>query len=171
MFLSYFSCGTHGVIEYQKRDVVMKDLRLNHVVYFICLLFTLFLATPVFAIDTYNLSSRQWRLISLPEDPGSNNTVSKIFEDDITADGKNPKSYGKDWAVFSYAYDAKTNDYRYVTLKLNDILQPGVGYWIIQMTGNLIQLDMPKGSVEISKPFTIPLNPPVAGSQANHLLK
>jgi hypothetical protein len=143
----------------------MKNFCQNYTVYFMCLLFTLFLSTPSFAVDSYKLSSGQWRLISLPEDPGNNNTVSKLFEDDMTADGKNPKSYGEDWAVFSYAYDAKTNDYRYVTLKLNDILQPGIGYWIIQMTGNLIQLDMPSGSVEISKPFTTPLNPPAAGGK------
>ena len=82
--------------------------------------------------STFSLPDNQWRQISLPCDPGSNNTVAAIFGDDITG------TYGQDWVVHRHGADG------YVTLdETTDTLSQGVGYWIIQKSGNSATLDMP----------------------------
>ncbi|MCK5920914.1 MAG: FG-GAP repeat protein, partial [Methylococcales bacterium] len=83
---------------------------------------------------TYSLSSNQWRQISLPCDPGENNTVTKVFGDDITG------IYGTDWLIYLYDNDG------YVLLEADDTLSQGVGYWIIQTSGSRETLDMPGNS-------------------------
>jgi hypothetical protein len=55
---------------------------------------------------TYSLENNQWRQISLPCDPGTNETVAKIFGDDGLGD------YGTNWRI--WAFDAATNSYREV---------------------------------------------------------
>jgi hypothetical protein len=93
----------------------------------------------------YNLPSDELRLITLPSDPGNQNTVKEIFGDDILAE------YSKDWIV--YSYDAEINQYKIKAL--NDRLKPGEVYWIIQTSGQTVQLDMPANSVTTS--MKIPL--------------
>ncbi len=127
------------------------------------LLALLFFSKSLFAVASYRLPSEEWRQISLPLNPGNtNNTVSAIFEDDITADGTVAATYKTDWIV--YAYDSAAGSY--VLKELNDTLAQGVGYWIIQTTGRDAQLDMPAESVAGSDPFTIPLVVPPAGGSA-----
>jgi hypothetical protein len=88
----------------------------------------------------YNLPNNQWRLISLPENPpSSGNTVEKVFGDDISGG-----VYGDNWVL--YQYDTQKNSYG-EALKLNDSLEQGRGYWIIQKTGSAVTLKMPAGSV------------------------
>ncbi len=107
-------------------------------------------AQPAFSVENYNLPSGQWRLISLPTDPGKNNTVNDVFGDDISPNVE----YKKDWVVYSYD---PTED-RYTAKELYDSLEPGYGYWIIQNSGKLVQLDMPVNST--SAAMMIPLTPP-----------
>jgi predicted amidohydrolase len=83
---------------------------------------------------TYSLPGNQWRQISLPCDPGANNTVAAVFGDNI------PGTYGTDWIL--YRYDASG----YVALTATAPLSQGVGYWIIQKSGDEATLDMPDNS-------------------------
>ncbi len=95
---------------------------------------------PPTEIPTFTLENNKWRIITLPADPGSNNTVDAIFGDDI------PGQIRTDWAV--YAYNANKGEYdsygKFATLK------PGIGYWIIQKSGVTKVIDMPAGSTAIT---------------------
>ncbi|MCK5921095.1 MAG: hypothetical protein KAG66_09145, partial [Methylococcales bacterium] len=83
---------------------------------------------------TYSLPNNQWRQISLPCNPGTNDSVTSVLGDDI------PGTYGNDWRL--YRYD--TNGY--VALTATDSLSQGVGYWVIQTSGDDRILDMPDNS-------------------------
>jgi hypothetical protein len=100
----------------------------------ICLLF--FISSSVFAVD-YSLPNNQWRMISLPANPGASNTVEAIFADDIKAE------YGTAWVLYTYHPELKGYG---SPLGLNSRLTQGTGYWIIQKTGVTVSLDMPESS-------------------------
>ncbi|MEA1889960.1 MAG: S8 family serine peptidase, partial [Pseudomonadota bacterium] len=70
--------------------------------------------------NPYNLPANQWRLISLPCDPGASNTVNDLFSDDLTG------AYNITWVM--YERD-EVND-QYVRLELTSRLKQGLGYWI-----------------------------------------
>ncbi|RUM93642.1 MAG: hypothetical protein DSZ28_07385 [Thiothrix sp.] len=138
----------------------MEALLNNIFLWLIVFLSLLLFSTPLFAVDSYELPSGEWRQISLPADPGnSNNTVGALFADDIVAVGPVEVVYGVDWVV--YAYDSV--DGRYIPMTLADPLEQGVGYWITQVTGRAAQLDMPEGSVAGPDPFAVLLTPPADG--------
>ncbi|RUM93679.1 MAG: hypothetical protein DSZ28_07135 [Thiothrix sp.] len=87
--------------------------------------------------EPYQLSDNTWKLISLPcQPPTDANTVTSVFESNGTAD------YGTAWIV--YRYD--TNSKKYAPLKADDIIKQGIGYWIIQITGKAMILNMPNNS-------------------------
>ncbi len=86
--------------------------------------------------NTHTLPNNKWHQISLPYNPGANNTVNNIFGDDGLG------TYDIDWVLFSY--NAASNSY--VKPSLNDTLSQGVGYWIIQFTGSDKTLDMPQNN-------------------------
>jgi beta-glucanase (GH16 family) len=121
-------------------------------------LLALLVSPPLLALESYDLPSGEWRQISLPVDPGGNNTVRAIFEDDIVV-GDVAVTYGDDWVM--YAYDSAAGAYQ--RKELDDTLMQGVGYWITQLTGRSVQLDMPEGSVAGADPFSVPLVSPGAG--------
>jgi hypothetical protein len=99
-----------------------------------CILFV-FTSNAV-AVD-FNLPHKEWRLISLPADPpAAENTVEKVFGDDILG------VYGTDWVL--YEYDSGINQYH--ELNKTDPVKQGIGYWIIQLSGNDVTLDLPAGS-------------------------
>ncbi len=87
---------------------------------------------------THLLPHNKWHQISLPLNPGANNTVADIFADDGLG------TYGSDFDWVLYSYNTDTDNY--VKLKITDTLSQGVGYWIIQVTGDGKTLDMPVGS-------------------------
>jgi hypothetical protein len=89
---------------------------------------------PSVCDSTYSLPDNKWQQISLPCDPGENNSVSAVFGDDILA------AYSTDWIL--YRYDSSG----YVPLGETDTLSQGVGYWIIQKSGSEVTLDMPDNS-------------------------
>ncbi len=70
--------------------------------------------------ETVTLPTAQWKMISLPCDPGASNTVAGVFGDDMTG------TYGVDWIV----YERNEAAGGYVALTLADPLELGVGYWI-----------------------------------------
>jgi len=99
---------------------------------------------------THLLPHNQWHQISLPLNPGSNNTVANIFGDDGLG-----AVYGTDWDL--YSYNPSSNSYE--RPGITDTLSQGVGYWIIQMSGDDKLLTMPTGSTET--PTTNPTGCPV----------
>lgn len=81
------------------------------------------------------LTHAQWHQISIPCEPGVDNTVADFFADDIAA----PFTYGDDWAIFSF--DAASGSY--VNPGLSGIMERGTGYWILQQTGADVEIDTP----------------------------
>lgn len=114
----------------------------------ICLLSTF--SSSAFSVDDFSLPNNQWRMISLPANPGANNTVRAVFGDDIA-----PADYGRDNKWTLYSYNTKLN--RYDPLELDTPLEQGKGYWMIQVTGESVTLDMPKGSSDTPQEYSIKL--------------
>ncbi len=78
------------------------------------------------------LTAGQWKMISLPCDPGSTDTVADVFGDDMTG------TYGTDWIVFERdeAFGV------YSALTLGSSLEMGVGYWVKTVdTGETLAMD------------------------------
>jgi len=90
-------------------------------------------------VPAYILPHNSWRLISLPTSfaSGSSITVHDFFEGDLPLG-----SYGTAWII--YYYDASNR--QYVSPGLNDPLEQGVGYWIIQLTGSSAKLTVNDGA-------------------------
>ncbi len=86
------------------------------------------------------LSNNSWRLISLPLDPGTDNTVAAVFGDDLSM-----VNYDVDWALFTL-----DDNNQYLNVGAGGTLAPGVGYWIIQQTGAAVALDLPATSTPVS---------------------
>ena len=106
-----------------------------------------FISSSLFAVN-FTLPDNQWHLISLPANPPmSENTVAKVFGDDISAG-----VYGDDWVL--YQYDPQKNSYG-EALELNYALEQGRGYWIIQKTGFPVMLTMPVGSSEAPDTYAL----------------
>ncbi len=123
----------------------------------------------------YTLPHNQWRQIVLPCDPGSNSSVAEVFGDDMTntftADSS---SYTNNWIIFQY--DSANNSY--IELTENDTVKVGVGYWIIQQSGNIALLSLPPNSTPVSAVesaicpsgcFEIPLNA-TSGTQSWNMI-
>ncbi len=70
--------------------------------------------------ETVSLPTAQWKMLSLPCDPGASDTVADVFGDDMTG------VYGTDWIV----YERDEASDAYVALTTDSSLAPGVGYWI-----------------------------------------
>ena len=70
--------------------------------------------------ETVSLPTAQWKMLSLPCDPGASDTVADVFGDDMTG------TYGTDWIVYERDEAAGS----YVALTLASPLEAGVGYWI-----------------------------------------
>ncbi len=85
------------------------------------------------SVPTYSLAHNQWHQISLPCNPGTNKTAADIFADDGLGD------YGSSWAMWSY----ETSTNRYKEVGIDGTLKQGIGYWIIQNSGDTKTLNMP----------------------------
>ncbi|MCP4656061.1 MAG: hypothetical protein GY856_11665 [bacterium] len=80
-----------------------------------------------------SLVADQWRMISLPCDTGSNDTVQEVFGNDLES-----ADYGMRWGIFER--DELVQVYR--MLELTDPLNEGVGYWITTLDpGQSITVD------------------------------
>jgi len=92
---------------------------------------------------THALPNDQWQQVSLPCEPGGAGTVAEVFSDDISdAFAGDESSYGNNWVLFKY--DGLSN--QYITLSESSEVEAGVGYWIIQQSGNEARLDLPADS-------------------------
>jgi hypothetical protein len=97
------------------------------------------------ACGTLRLPRGQWRQISLPCEPQGNNAkILALFADDIG--GSEYGNYGEDWVV--YRYDAVES--RYEEMSVDARLNPGEGYWIIQIKSSEKILSMPEDSLPIA---------------------
>ncbi|MFK7994605.1 MAG: CAP domain-containing protein [Granulosicoccus sp.] len=86
------------------------------------------------------LPNATWQMVSLPATPPEDaNTVAAIFGDDIAG------TYPATWRVWSFDESIGESG-GYVDPGLNGVLKPGEGYWIAQITGAPVTLDMPTGS-------------------------
>ncbi|MEM7584132.1 MAG: hypothetical protein AAF560_12165 [Acidobacteriota bacterium] len=69
---------------------------------------------------SFALTAGQWKMFSLPCDPGTEGTVADVIGDDMIG------TYGTDWIV--YERDEATGSYSALTL--GSPLEMGTGYWI-----------------------------------------
>ena len=89
----------------------------------------------------FALASGHWQLISLPcQPPEGSRTPTRCFADDIGG------VYWEDWVM--YRYDTTQN--MYVGVGADDALQPGIGYWILQVTGSEAMLRLPAASSPVA---------------------
>ena len=86
------------------------------------------------------LPDNEWRQISLPCNPGPNNSVEAVFGDDDLG------VYDTDWVLFRY----DTGIDNYIKLLATDTLSQNIGYWIVQKSGGEKTLNMPQGSIPAS---------------------
>ena len=86
----------------------------------------------------YQLPSNKWLQISIPADL-INTTVADVFADDLPA-----ADLGTKWAIFSY----NSAEGIYNELGLSDKINQGEGYWIVQITGNTVNIDLPATAQE-----------------------
>jgi len=95
--------------------------------------------TTTYGAETKFIPDNKWIQMGLNSTPPEGSTVADIIGDDISA------PYGEKWVVYSYQTDTNT----YNKLNLTDIMLPGIGYWLIQATGNSLVIDMPDDSPPI----------------------
>lgn len=73
-----------------------------------------------------------------------------VFRADSVADvfggHFDPNTYGTKWIAYSWDGEKYKEMPENGGRSEDDILKPGVGYWIIQVTGNSVVLDMPEGA-------------------------
>ena len=82
----------------------------------------------------------QWRVIALPYRPPVGATIADLFADDINA------SYKSQWYMYRY----NTVSGYYSLLDLDDRLEHGVAYWLMQRSGEQVTLDMPATSSPVA---------------------
>ena len=105
------------------------------------------------------LRNNQWYQIGLPADPGSSRTLSALFGDEL-----NINDLFHTWAIFEYVIDPvdpALDGYRRFTPSTE--LIPGKGYWILQDTGQSVNISLPPGSVFFSGMVPSPGCPSIAG--------
>ena len=85
---------------------------------------------PLLSIDyaniceqTLQLTTGEWKQISLSCDPGTANQVSQVFGDDLAG------THETDWVVFKREYNDTTGD-KYKAVGWGESLEMGRGYWI-----------------------------------------
>ena len=90
------------------------------------------------SIPTLELPSNEWRQISVPGVlPAAMSSLEAVLGDDIP-----DAAYETDWAV--YTFDNVAGAYRAV--RLDEAIESGRGYWIIQASGASRTLDVPVGT-------------------------
>ena len=121
-------------------------------------------------IPTVVLPHNRWQQFALPANPGSSNRLVDIFGDDIAGE------YGITWQA--YRYDTASDSY--VELNALSVMSQGEGFWIIQITGSDVTVDMPESSTAtpVSTPqgcvsaagcFAVPVSPESGSVQWNML--
>jgi uncharacterized protein (DUF1800 family) len=87
----------------------------------------------------YYLPDNEWRQFSFPVDTGV--TLDEIFSDDM------PAGYGTNWSLFEY--DPVNGVY--ANSDLSSPAVQGKSYWVYQLSGNALMIDLP----DVSKPTPV----------------
>lgn len=85
------------------------------------------------AIPPFELKNESWEQLVIPAN-GSAMTVRELFVDDFPA-----LQYGTDWVLFRF--DGATQ--RYVNPGLDGRVHQGVAFWMIQLSGSDVSVDLP----------------------------
>ncbi|MFK8078802.1 MAG: family 16 glycosylhydrolase [Granulosicoccus sp.] len=86
------------------------------------------------------LPNNQWVMLSPPVDPDTSGTLRQLFGDDL-----NVNRYEEAWVV--YGWDPLVGARgRYFIPTLDQRLEEGQGYWVIQNTGTDVTIDVPANS-------------------------
>ncbi len=96
-------------------------------------------------VHQYTLPHNQFALLSLPCQPPAGTTINDLFGDDIAGPYSDVGTPGGTWIVFTW----DPIGFSYVNPGSDGILEPGQGFWIIQIQsdGQAVVLDLPDGSV------------------------
>jgi hypothetical protein len=98
------------------------------------------------------LQDNQWAMLSLPCEPPPGTKIGDLFGDDMIINGQ-PGVYGQHWVVF--VYDPERAPFPgYLNPGVEGTLTPGQGFWIVQITGDDMSLDIPSGSQRVSTDTT-----------------
>lgn len=108
-------------------------------------------STPLCPSPSSTLAAGTWTMFSLACDPGQANRISELLSDDLTG------AYGTHWIV--YKQHETTQPTKYIALSDSDRLNPGVGYWMLHVSGGTWRLGPGYFGNEV--PFTIALAEPV----------
>ncbi|ASJ74577.1 hypothetical protein [Granulosicoccus antarcticus] len=90
-----------------------------------------YMSTPT----EFVLADNVWEMLSLPCPMPPDLTVDDVFGDDI------PGEYGASWIV--YTHDPLVPN-AYTDITASGRLEPGQGFWITQISGNVVTLDLPR---------------------------
>nr|MBX2883737.1 LamG domain-containing protein [Granulosicoccus sp.] len=88
---------------------------------------------PPQATLNYTLQNRVWSLLTVPAN-SSAQTVTQLFEDDLPM-----STYGQTWII--YTFDQLSQSY--VIPSADSTLAQGDGFWMIQITGADVTIDLP----------------------------
>ncbi|MFT6433732.1 MAG: lysophospholipase L1-like esterase [Candidatus Azotimanducaceae bacterium] len=91
---------------------------------------------PATSISDKVLANNQWQQIGLPADPGINNRVRDIFDNLPSA------TIGSEWVIYRWDPNA-AGGRAYTLLGLDDAMQIGRAYWVLQRTGSDVTIDLP----------------------------
>lgn len=100
--------------------------------------------SPKGKVPTLVLPSNKWVQIGLNTEAATGSTVADILNDDALG------VYNTQWVV--YSYQTGTNAYKRLTL--TDTMSAGIGYWIVQFSGNPVTIDMPGSSSGVYVTYT-----------------
>ncbi|MFK7891994.1 MAG: LamG-like jellyroll fold domain-containing protein [Granulosicoccus sp.] len=81
----------------------------------------------------YTLQNRVWSLLTVPAN-ASAQTIKQLFEDDLPM-----SSYRQTWII--YRFDPSTQSY--VIPSVDSTLAQGDGFWMLQLTGADVTIDLP----------------------------
>lgn len=82
---------------------------------------------------SYTLQNRVWSLLTVPAN-SSAQTIEQLFEDDLPI-----STYRQTWLI--YQFDRLSQSY--VIPSLDSNLAQGDGFWMIQLTGSDVEIDLP----------------------------
>ncbi len=135
-FLEFFNSAHNVKRISHKRVSQLRILQLGAAVAlsFLC-------SGHLFAMEfpTFSLKNNQWEQLVVPADT-SNTSIRALFADDLPAE-----QYGVSWII--YPFDSLSNSYS--VIGLDDTVQSGAGFWMIQNTGEDVTLDIPDNTPPI----------------------